>query len=222
MAKVLIIEDEKRLADTLAYNLKREGYLVVLAYDGASGLSCARKEQPDLVILDLMLPVLPGMQVCRSLRAESAVPVLMLTAKDTEADKVAGLELGADDYVTKPFSMRELMARVSALLRRAGLAGERRIEVGDLSVDLSKHEVLLRGDAVHLTRKEFDLLAALASCKGRPVSRRALMETVWEDPFYDDHTLDVHIRWLREKIETDPSHPEYILTCRGVGYKLRP
>ena len=221
MAKILIIEDEQRLATTIEFNLRREGHLPLVAHDGESGLQMARQQNPDLVILDLMLPKMPGMQVCRALRAESSVPIIILTARDTEADKVLGLQVGADDYVTKPFSMLELMARVEAHLRRAGMVSSARVQCGDLVIDLSTREVRVGGKLVGLSRKEYDLLACLARCKGRPVSRRALLQEVWEDLPYDDHTLDVHIRWLREKVEKDPSNPEYIVTVRGVGYKLQ-
>ncbi|MBI3920676.1 MAG: response regulator transcription factor [Armatimonadetes bacterium] len=221
MAKILLIEDEKRLAATIAYNLKREGHLTVVAKDGESGLQSARQEAPDLILLDLMLPKLSGLQICRVLRAESEVPILILTAKDSEADKVAGLELGADDYVTKPFSMRELVARVGALLRRSGTTTQSVVRAGDLRIDLGSREVFVGEASINLSRKEFELLAALARCKGRPVSRRALLDSVWNDVFVGDHTLEVHIRWLREKLETDPSQPRHLLTIRGFGYKLQ-
>ncbi len=220
-----MIEDEKPIADAVAYSLKREGYAVSVARDGESGLSLARTEKPDLIILDLMLPGMDGLAVCRSVRREAKTPIIMLTAKAEEADKVVGLELGADDYVTKPFSMRELIARVKAVLRRvedvAQLAEEEQLVSGNLLVNLAEHTVVLDDKPLNLSPKEFDLLVAFLRRRGRVLSRDALLAQVWgEDTYIDTHTVDVHIRWLREKIEVNPSKPERIVTVRGVGYKF--
>jgi len=221
MARVLVVDDEERLAKTIAYNLRAEGHEVVVAHDGESALEVFRTEHPDLVVLDLMLPRRSGVEVCRLVREESSVPILMLTAKAGESDKVTGLELGADDYVTKPFGMRELMARVKALLRRADVRAAQVIRLGDLVLDLDRHEVRLREAVVPLPPKEFDLLTLLARNAGRAVRRETLLRQVWGDDFYGDgHTLDVHIRWLREKIEDDASQPKRVTTVRGLGYRL--
>lgn len=225
MQRILIIEDEKPIADAVAYSLKREGYAVSVARDGESGLSLARTEKPDLIILDLMLPGMDGLAVCRLVRREAKTPVIMLTAKAEETDKVVGLELGADDYVTKPFSVRELLARVKAVLRRvedtAKTAEEEQLVSGNLVVNLAEHTVTLDEKPLNLSPKEFDLLAAFLRHRGRVLSRDVLLERVWgEDTYIDTHTVDVHIRWLREKIEVNPSKPERIVTVRGVGYKF--
>jgi len=221
MARVLVVDDEERLAKTIAYNLRAEGHEVVVAHDGESALEVFRTEHPDLVVLDLMLPRRSGVEVCRLVREESSVPILMLTAKAGESDKVTGLELGADDYVTKPFGMRELMARVKALLRRADVRAAQVIRLGDLVLDLDRHEVRLRETVIPLPPKEFDLLTLLARNAGRAVRRDTLLRQVWGDDFYGDgHTLDVHIRWLREKIEDDASQPKRVTTVRGLGYRL--
>jgi DNA-binding response OmpR family regulator len=225
MQRILIIEDEKPIADAIAYSLKREGYAVSLARDGEGGLSVVRTEKPDLIILDLMLPSMDGLAVCRAVRRESKMPIIMLTAKAEEADKIVGLELGADDYVTKPFSVRELMARVKAVLRRvedtATPAEEEKLESGNLIVNLAEHVVTLDGNPINVPPKEFDLLATFLRHRGRALSRDVLLERVWgEDSFIDTHTVDVHIRWLREKIEVNPSKPQRIVTVRGVGYKF--
>jgi len=221
MARVLVADDEERLAKTIAYNLRAEGHEVVVAHDGESALEVFRTEHPDLVVLDLMLPRRSGVEVCRLVREESSVPILMLTAKAGESDKVTGLELGADDYVTKPFGMRELMARVKALLRRADVRAAQVIRLGDLVLDLDRHEVRLREAVVPLPPKEFDLLTLLARNAGRAVRRETLLRQVWGDDFFGDrHTLDVHIRWLREKVEEDASQPKRVTTVRGVGYRL--
>ncbi|OIP03658.1 MAG: DNA-binding response regulator [Armatimonadetes bacterium CG_4_10_14_3_um_filter_66_18] len=221
MARVLVVDDEERLAKTIAYNLRAEGHEVVVAHDGESALEVFRTEHPDLVVLDLMLPRRSGVEVCRLVREESSVPILMLTAKAGESDKVTGLELGADDYVTKPFGMRELMARVKALLRRADVRAAQVIRLGDLVLDLDRHEVRLREAVVPLPPKEFDLLTLLARNAGRAVRRETLLRQVWGDDFFGDrHTLDVHIRWLREKVEEDASQPKRVTTVRGVGYRL--
>jgi two-component system response regulator RegX3 len=224
--RVLVVEDEVSLADTIKYNLEREGYVVTVASNGMQALERFGAEGPKLVILDLMLPEMSGLDVCRAIRAESDVPIIMVTAKDSEADKVAGLELGADDYVTKPFSVRELVSRVRANLRRAGprpsaepaddvLAG------GPVRVDVPRHEVTVRGEAVPVPPKEFELLQALLRRKGRLLTRDFLIEEVWgPDYFGDTKTLDVHVKRLRRKIEEDPHRPVHLLTVRGLGYKF--
>jgi DNA-binding response OmpR family regulator len=224
-AKVLVVEDERPLAETLAYNLKRAGYEVRVVYDGASALKALRRDPPDLVVLDLMLPEVSGEDVCRVLRAESQAGVIMLTAKAEEEDKLAGLGLGADDYVTKPFSMKELMARVEAVLRRTGRvtdgAGEAIVAAGDVEIDPERHEVTVAGRSVDLSPKEFELLRVFVANAGRVLSRDTLLRQVWGDEAYrDPHTVNVHVRWLREKIERDPSRPTRIVTVRGFGYKF--
>jgi DNA-binding response OmpR family regulator len=229
VAKILVVDDERVLLDTLRYNLAKAGHQVRVAADGAMALSLARQEPPDLVILDIMLPRMDGFEVCRVLRQESAVPILMLTARDEELDKVLGLELGADDYLTKPFSMRELQARVKAMLRRAEMTGataggtaDRKLTAGDLEVDLNSHRASFAGKLLHLKPKEFDLLVHLMRYPGRAFSRDQLLEQVWGyDYAVDTRTVDVHVRWLREKIEADSSRPELIETVRGVGYRFR-
>jgi two-component system OmpR family response regulator len=226
MAKALIVEDDQNLLATLKYNLGKEGYNAITAVDGVEALDVARREKPDLIILDIMLPKLSGFEVCRILRKEMTVPILMLTAKDEEVDKIVGLEIGADDYMTKPFSMRELLARLRAMLRRAEMAvqpagGEKVLKIDDLEVDSARHQAFLRGVALELSPKEFDLLAFLAKNKGFVFSREQLLEKVWGyDYAGETRTVDVHIRWLRQKIETDPAKPRHLLTVRGTGYKL--
>jgi DNA-binding response OmpR family regulator len=237
MAKILIVEDEATLRETLRYNFERAGYEVATAADGQQALEVAAEEVPDAVILDVMLPKLDGLDVCHALRRESTVPILMLTAKDEEVDKIVGLELGADDYLTKPFSVRELLARVKAMLRRvemlqatASRAGARILQADDpsagsgqtLRVNLDEHRVL-RGDReLRLKPKEFDLLVFLMQQPGRVFTRDQLLSRVWGYDFAgDSRTVDVHVRWLREKIEADPSHPRLIETVRGVGYRFR-
>jgi two-component system OmpR family response regulator len=226
MAKILIVEDDNNLLDTLKYNLRKEGYNTVTAVDGAEALYIARQEKPDLIILDIMLPKLSGFEVCRILRKEMTIPILMLTAKTDEVDKIVGLEIGADDYMTKPFSVRELLARLGAMLRRADIskhpAGERRIlRIGDLEVDVGRHQALYRGSRLSLTPKEYDLLAFLAVNEGFVFSREQLLEKVWGyDYAGDTRTVDVHIRWLRQKTEGDPAKPKHLVTVRGAGYKL--
>lgn len=226
--KVLVVEDEVNLLEAVKYNLEREGFTVLTASDGQQGWELARAANPDLVILDIMLPKLDGLELCRMLRKQSDVPVLMLTAKTQEVDRVVGLEVGADDYVSKPFSMRELMARVRALLRRARAAqkrtdgAEREIVVsGDLEVDTASHVARLGGQPFELKPREFQLLALLMSSKGRVLTRDQILERLWgHDYIGDSRTVDVHIRWLREKIETDPATPKRIATVRGVGYRF--
>ena len=224
--KILLIDDDPVLLDTLRYRLTREGFLVITAEDGVAGLELARQEKPDLVVLDLMLPELDGFDVCRILRKESNLPILMLTARETETDKVVGLELGADDYLTKPFSLRELIARIRALIRRAGVSEAQEtppvLSAGGVQVDTARREVLIKGEPVALKPKEFDLLAYLIANKGLALSREQLMEKVWGYEYEGEaRTIDVHIRWLRVRIEADPSHPQLIETVRGVGYRFR-
>ena len=229
-SKVLVVEDDLTLLETLEYNLAAESYEVITAADGLTALEVAREEQPDLIVLDLMLPHLDGFEVCRILRRETSVPILMLTARADEVDRVVGLEVGADDYLTKPFSMRELLARVKALLRRVRLVREEMAEetgaprseqlvFGDLVIDLDRREVLVESEPVRLKPKEFDLLVFLARHPGMALSRDLLLERVWGwDYGGGSRTVDVHVRWLREKVETDPANPERIVTVRGVGY----
>ncbi|MCS7186121.1 MAG: response regulator transcription factor [Armatimonadetes bacterium] len=223
--RILIVEDELPLAQAIAYALKREGFQVRTASDGQEGLRLALTEKPDLVILDLMLPKLDGWEVCRTLRAKSKVPILILTARGEEQEKVLGLELGADDYVVKPFSMRELIARVRALLRRAKMVafGEEPevLQSGNLTIYVSEHRVELDGKELTLAPREFALLKVLMLNKGRVLSREQLLELAWgQSEFIDQHTVDVHVHWLREKIEPDPKNPRRIVTVRGVGYRF--
>jgi two-component system OmpR family response regulator len=229
--RVLIVEDDRTLLDVLKYNLAKEGYAVLTATDGVQALDVARSEKPELIVLDIMLPRLDGFQVCRILRSEMTVPILMLTAKAEETDKVVGLELGADDYMTKPFSMREFLARVRAMLRRAEMARIEAssikeavhsvIKAGDLEIDLARHEVSRGGTVIDLSLKEFDLLTYLAKNRKQVFSREQLLEKVWGyDYAGDTRTVDVHVRWLRQKIEADPANPRHLLTVRGVGYKF--
>ncbi len=224
-SKILIVEDDPNLLEALRYNLRKEGYDVVTAADGAQALDIARKEKPNLIILDLMLPKISGFEVCRILRKEMIVPILMLTAKAEETDKIVGLEIGADDYMTKPFSLRELLARVRAILRRAKMVEtqpeEALLKVGDIEVDIARHKASKGATILELTPKEFDLLAFLARNRSFVFSRDQLLEKVWGYDFAGDtRTVDVHIRWLRQKIEMDPSNPKHLVTVRGTGYKL--
>lgn len=224
MPTILLVEDEITLAETLRYNLEREGYTVITANDGVIGLELARREHPDLVVLDVMLPRLDGFSVCRILRQESDMPILMLTARQDEVDRIAGLELGADDYVSKPFSLGELLARVRAILRRTDrqpTAGREILDAGTLRVDTGSRRAWRDGLEVALSQKEFDLLTCLIRNRGMALSRDVLLERVWGYDFLgDSRTVDVHIRWLREKVEPDPSKPIYIQTVRGVGYRF--
>ena len=224
---IVIIEDEAALVAALSYNLRREGYGVASAGDGIEGLRLARSSHPALVILDLMLPGMDGIDVCRRLRAQSSVPILILTAKSDEVDKVVGLEVGADDYVTKPFSVRELLARVRALLRRVDMEREAAptdvVELGDLHLDLRGRQVTKGESDVALKPKEFDLLVFLAGHPRQVFSREQLLNEVWGFDFAGvSRTVDVHVRWLRQKIEDDPSRPVRLLTVRGSGYKFVP
>jgi two-component system, OmpR family, response regulator len=225
--RILLVDDEQPVQKLLTYPLEKEGYEVVQAVDGQEALQAFDQQQFDLVVLDIMLPRMDGLEVCRRLRAKSRVPIIMLTAKAEEIDKVIGLELGADDYITKPFSMREFRSRVRAALRRAEMVpatdtDEEPLERGDLRIDFAKRRTELREDPVELTYVEFEILAVLARTPGRVFSRDMLLERVWGDSSYrDPRTIDVHIRHLREKIEPDPKTPEYLLTVRGVGYRFR-
>jgi two-component system OmpR family response regulator len=223
--KILIVEDDVNLLEAIKYNLRKEGYDVVTAGDGERALEVTRQGKPHLLILDIMLPKLNGFEVCRILRKEMTVPILMLTAKADETDKIVGLEIGADDYMTKPFSMRELIARVGAMLRRVKMTEPSLtpalLIIGNLEVDIARHRASLSGKALELSPKEFDLLVFLARNKGLVFSREQLLEKVWGYDFVGDtRTVDVHIRWLRQKIETDPAHPKRLVTVRGTGYKL--
>ncbi|MGW8317954.1 MAG: response regulator transcription factor [Candidatus Promineifilaceae bacterium] len=236
--KILLVEDEPSLLETLAYNLSRQDYKVYEATTGFQALEVARQERPDLIVLDLMLPGIDGFEVCRLLRQEMSVPILMLTARDEDIDKVVGLEMGADDYMTKPFSMRELLARVKALLRRERLireelaaeaesvrstrvGQEQPLVFGDLVIDLARREVRLKQEVVRLKPKEYELLVFLARNRGIALSRDLILERVWgweQDP--GSRTVDVHIRWLRSKIEPDPNEAKRIITVRGIGYRF--
>ncbi|NMC85244.1 MAG: response regulator transcription factor [Anaerolineaceae bacterium] len=231
--KILIVEDEKALQETLAYNLTREGYEPVVAGDGNTAIAKARELHPDLILLDIMLPGKDGFEVCRILRQEMNTPILMLTAREEEIDRVVGLEVGADDYMTKPFSMRELIARVKAMLRRVRLireevqttekieAEKEELRSNNLVIDLKRREAMLDGKVLDLKPKEYDLLLYFMQHQARALSRDALLEQVWGWDFTgDSRTVDVHIRWLREKIETDPSNPTRIVTVRGAGYRF--
>ena len=221
--KILIVEDDINLQSALSYNMTKEGYQVTVTKDGAEAVNQFHLKKPDLVLLDIMLPVMDGLEVCRIIRKESRIPIIMLTARAEEMDKVTGLDLGADDYVTKPFSMREVLARVRALLRRESTRGvtEQVTSFNDIVINSARHSVLKSGQAISLTPKEFDLLAFLAQNKGLVFSREQLLEKVWGYDFEGNtRTVDVHIRWLREKIEPDPTDPKHLVTVRGTGYKL--
>lgn len=224
MKRILIVEDESTLVEALKYTLEREGYLVDSAGDGVSGLEAFREVGADLVLLDLMLPEMDGLQVCRRIRAESAVPILMLTAKDSEIDEVLGLEMGADDYVTKPFNMRKLVARIRAILRRSepgeGITAARAEWYG-IRMDTDKHEVFLDGAVVELTPTEYRILELFMGSPEKVLTKEYILDRVWQGDFYGSaKTLNVHIRHLREKIEKDPARPDYVRTVRGMGYKL--
>ena len=230
--RILVVEDELSLRETLAYNLKKEGYAVETAGDGRLALEAARRSRPDLLILDVMLPELDGFEVARILRKEMTTPILMLTARDDEIDRVVGLEVGADDYLTKPFSMRELLARVKAQLRRTRLIREelggaaqpathQKLSFDRLVIDQTRREVTLDASPLALKPKEYELLLFLAQHRGQMLSREFILERVWGWDFTgDSRTVDVHIRWLRQKIETDPSRPQRIVTVRGGGYRF--
>ncbi len=232
--KILVVEDEPVLLETLAYNLTKQGYQVATAADGHVAVELARQQEPDLVVLDVMLPGIDGFEVCRILRQEMNVPILMLTARTDEVDKVVGLEVGADDYLTKPFSMRELLARIKAQLRRVRLLREEftasppsgppqqhAIRFGDLTIDPDRREITRGDEILHLKPKEYELLFYLAQNRGRVLSRDQILEHVWGwDYTGGSRTVDVHVRWLREKIEVDPAEPDRIITVRGVGYRF--
>jgi len=225
-ATILLVDDEDAVQKLLTYPLEREGFRVLQARDGEEALQHFGQERVDLVVLDLMLPKLDGLEVCRRLRGQSTVPIIMLTARDDELDKVVGLELGADDYITKPFSIREFRSRVRALLRRASLGsqvdGRDVIGTDGLAIDLSRRTVAIRGAAVELTYVEFELLRTMATRPGRVFTRQALLEALWGDYAYrEPRTIDVHVRHLREKLEDDPREPMLIQTVRGVGYRLQ-
>ena len=233
-SRILLVDDERAILTLLSYPLRKDGYEVVQASDGGEALSRFAEGRFDLVVLDVMMPKLDGLEVCRRLRAQSSVPIIMLTAKAEEIDKVLGLELGADDYITKPFSMREFRSRVKAALRRAGMgapaggaaqpeqAEEQPLQVGELAVDFAKRSVRVRGEHVQTTFVEFEILSALALSPGRVFTRDVLLARIWGDSAYrDPRTIDVHIRHLREKVERDPKEPEYLFTVRGVGYRFR-
>ena len=226
MSKVLLIEDEVGLGEALEYQLQREGHEVDRVTDGAEGLERFRSSGADLVLLDLMLPGLPGDEVCKEIRRSSSVPIIMLTARDSEIDKVVGLEIGADDYVTKPFSSRELMARIKAVMRRTSAdhrSGDGVLEGGGIRVDPDRFEVVVRGQDVHMPRKEFELLEFLMENAGRVLTRDTLIDHIWGSDYYGDtRTLDVHIKRLRAKCEEDPHEPRHLITVRGLGYKFVP
>ena len=230
-SKILIVEDEPALQETLNYNLSRQGYTVDVAGDGKTALDIARRMHPDLIVLDIMLPILDGFEVCRILRQEMNVPILMLTAKDEEIDRVIGLEMGADDYLTKPFSMRELLARVKALLRRVRMIREEIdsqavpikeiLQFDTLVIDTNRREIEIEDTKLSLKPKEFDLLVFLVRHQGQVLTRELILERVWGWDFSGgSRTVDVHIRWLREKIEKDPAVPQRIITVRGIGYRF--
>jgi len=225
-ARILLVDDEQSIQTLLSYPLRKDGYHVTSALDGSEALRRFEEGRFDLVILDLMLPQMGGVEVCRQLRSRSQVPIIMLTAKGSETDKVAGLEVGADDYITKPFSMREFRSRVKAALRRSRMGGESSgdgaIECGELTIDFDRRMVTLDSGEVKVTYVEFEILGALARSPGRVLTRETLLEHVWGDSDYrDPRTVDVHIRHLREKLERDPKEPEYLFTVRGVGYRFR-
>lgn len=228
--KILVTEDDQTLQSVLRYNLTKEGYTVLIANDGLQALEIARREKPDLLILDIMLPKMDGLEVCRILRKEMIVPILMLTARAEEIDKIIGLEVGADDYMTKPFSVRELLARARAMLRRTQMVQEfasentnklPNLQAGNIQIDQSRHSVTISGKTVNLNPKEFDLLVFLVRNKGQVFNRDTLLTKVWGyDYAGDTRTVDVHMRWLREKIERNPEKPVHLITLRGVGYKF--
>jgi DNA-binding response OmpR family regulator len=227
-ARILLVDDEQAVQTLLTYPLRKEGYEVVEAMDGQEALDRFAEERFDLVVLDIMLPKLDGIEVCRRLRTRSQVPIIMLTAKGDEVDKVAGLEMGADDYITKPFSVREFRSRVKAALRRGSMSSQQQlsdtapIKSGGLEIDFERRSVELDGKPIQLTYVEFEILAALAGTPGRVFTREMLLEHIWGDSTYrDPRTVDVHIRHLREKLEADPKEPEYLFTVRGVGYRFR-
>jgi DNA-binding response OmpR family regulator len=224
--KILIVDDESAILQTLRFNLERNGYAVATAGDGRSAIALAASERPDLIIMDIMLPILDGIEACKEIRRASGVPIIMLTARDQEIDKVLALELGADDYVTKPFSLHEFLARVKARLRRQNgnveSAHAEAITVGQIVIDPSRQSLTVRGKPVSLAPKEFGLLQVLMENRGRVVTRQTLLDKVWGYDFEGEHqTISVHVRWLREKIEIDPNNPEHIITVRSRGYMFK-
>jgi DNA-binding response OmpR family regulator len=223
--KILLVDDEATIVQSLRYNLERAGYTVTAAGDGRTAVALVASEQPDVVILDIMLPLLDGIEACKEIRKTSSVPIIMLTAKDQEFDKVLALELGADDYVTKPFSLGEIIARVKARLRRSEVDLEQRdesITIGEITIDRSRQRLTVRDETVALAPKEFRLLHVLMENRGRIVTRQMLLEKVWGYDFEGEHqTISVHVRWLREKIEIDPNNPRHIITVRSRGYMFR-
>jgi DNA-binding response OmpR family regulator len=224
--RILIVDDESAILQTLRFNLERSGYLVSTAGDGRTAVALAATEQPDLIVMDIMLPLLDGIEACKEIRKSSGVPIIMLTAKDQEIDKVLALELGADDYVTKPFSLHEFLARVRARLRRRDGAGDgsrsEAIEAGGIVLDPSRQSLTVRGQEVAVAPKEFSLLQVLMENRGRVVTRQALLDKVWGYDFEGEHqTISVHVRWLREKIEVDPNNPRHIITVRSRGYMFK-
>ncbi len=224
--KILVVDDESAILQTLRFNLERSGYIVSTAGDGRTAIALAASERPDLVIMDIMLPILDGIEACKEIRKSSSVPIIMLTAKDQEIDKVLALELGADDYVTKPFGLHEFLARVKARLRRQNGASEQprseAIEVGEIVLDPSRQSLTVRGREVAVAPKEFSLLHVLMENRGRVVTRQALLDKVWGYDFEGEHqTISVHVRWLREKIEIDPNNPRHIVTVRSRGYMFK-
>ena len=224
MARILVVEDEQSFREGLQFMLTKEGFEVVLASDGAAGLAEFEKSAPDLVLLDWMLPEVPGIEVCKQIRTKSSVPIIMLTAKDSEVDKVVGLELGADDYVTKPFSTAELMARVRAVLRRGGeveTTNSAVLESGPIRIDVERHSITINGEQISMPLKEFELLEYLMRNSGRVLTRGQLMDRVWGSNYYGDgKTLDVHVKRIRSRIEPDPANPIYLTTVRGLGYRF--
>lgn len=221
MTKLLLVEDDQTLLETLTFNLAREGYEVIRAGDGVNALDLARQHKPDLVVLDVMLPGLDGLTVCRTLRRETDVPIVLLTARSSEVDRIVGLDTGADDYIVKPFSLGELLARLRAVLRRGQHRSETKLQSGNLTLDLVGHRAMRDGKSMNLPPKEFDLLAELIRHKGAVLTRDLLLQRVWGFDFVgDSRTVDVHIRWLREKIEADPANPTRIETVRGLGYRF--
>ena len=224
--KILIVDDESAILQTLRFNLERNGYSVATAGDGRSAIALAASERPDLIIMDIMLPVLDGIEACKEIRRSSGVPIIMLTARDQEIDKVLALELGADDYVTKPFSLHEFLARIKARLRRQNGNGDaaqgEAISVGEIVLDPSRQSLTVRGRPVSLAPKEFGLLQVLMEHRGRVVTRQTLLDKVWGYDFEGEHqTISVHVRWLREKVEIDPNNPQHIITVRSRGYMFK-
>ena len=224
---ILLADDDRLIVDVLSHQLQREGYTVIPAYDGAQALELAQSRRPDLVLLDVMMPKMQGWEVCREIRRDSTVPILMLSARGEEMDRVLGLEMGADDYIVKPFSFREVLARIRANLRRvsyaapAGNGSEDTVTIGHITFDRKRHQVIRAGEPINLSQREYDLVMALLEAEGGVVARNDLLDQVWGEAWFGaPRTLDVHIRWCREKLEEDPSAPRLILTVRGVGYRL--